>query len=58
MEYNEMYDIKKLLESCYVNMIAIDLKKEVKSKIDEIQQDMDKYDKWLDQKEAEQEGGI
>ena len=58
MEYNEMYDIKKLLESCYVNMIAIELKKEVKSKIDELQKDMDAYDRWISQKEAEQEGGM
>ena len=58
MEYNEMYDIKKLLESCYVNMIAITLKEQVKAKIDELQKDMDAYDKWLDQKEAEQEGGM
>ena len=58
MDYNEMHDIKKLLESCYVNMIAIELKKEVKSKIDELQKDMDAYDRWISQKEAEQEGGM
>ena len=60
MSYQQMQEIKDLLESCYVNMIAINLKKEVKAKIQEIKEEMkemDSYMSWIEQKAEEAKYG-
>ena len=57
MEYNEMHEIRDLLKSCYVNMIAETLKEEVKAKIDEIEKDMAAYDRWIEKKIQEEANG-
>lgn len=53
MNYQQLQEIKDLLESCYVNMIAVELKKEVKIKIQEIKKEMADYDIYISQQEEE-----
>ena len=61
MNYQQMQDIKDLLERCYINILnangTVELKNEIKTKIQEIKKDMADYDLHISQLEEEAKYG-